>query len=203
MLIASRHDGNVPMDPEYIRRVAYFDSAPDLRPLIDCGFLELTESEQADASTMLALARPETEAETEAETEKRCKSEALAKRTSKSKTKSKGSIVWDAYSDAYLRRYSVAPTRNAKTNALCKQLVDRLGADEAPSVAEYYLTSRNAFYVARGHSLVNLVADAEKLRTEWATGRQITQSAARESDRLAETANSWQAMIEKHGDKDE
>ena len=67
MLIASRHDGRVPANAAYVQRVAYLNTVPDFKPLIDCGFLE-------GASTMLATcyqsARPETEEETEEETEK-------------------------------------------------------------------------------------------------------------------------------------
>jgi len=58
MLVASRHDGKVPNDPAYIKRVAYLDVMPDLQPLIDCGFLEVL----ADASMMQADARQEAEA---------------------------------------------------------------------------------------------------------------------------------------------
>jgi len=39
MLIASRHDGMIPDDPEYVKRVAYLNSTPDFRPLLKCGFL--------------------------------------------------------------------------------------------------------------------------------------------------------------------
>lgn len=66
MLIASRHDGKIPADDSYIRRVAYLNKKPNYSPLITAGFLEPL----ADASTMLADARPETEAyskETETE----------------------------------------------------------------------------------------------------------------------------------------
>ena len=60
MLIASRHDGQIPNDPLYLKRVAYLNTEPDFKPLIDCGFVEC-------ASTMLATsyqsARPETETE--------------------------------------------------------------------------------------------------------------------------------------------
>lgn len=45
MLIASRNDGFVPNDPDFIQRVAYLKKKVDLAPLIECGFLE------ADAST--------------------------------------------------------------------------------------------------------------------------------------------------------
>lgn len=57
MLLASLDDagdGSFDGDPEYIKRVAYLDTVPDLTPLVECGFLE-------DASTckqMLANASP-------------------------------------------------------------------------------------------------------------------------------------------------
>ena len=81
-----------------------------------------------------------------------------------------GSTVWDHYSQAYEARYKAAPVRNKKTNALCKQLVDRLGAEEAPQVAVFYLKHTGPLYVSSAHCLDLLVRDAEKLRTEWATG---------------------------------
>lgn len=58
MIIAAKNDGLVPNNPKYVRRVAYLNTDPDFGPLISCGFLEIT---QADASTMLATARPEEE----------------------------------------------------------------------------------------------------------------------------------------------
>lgn len=61
MLIASRHDGYVPNDPAYIKRVAYLNKTPNLKPLIDIGFLIM----QADASALQADARPETDRATE------------------------------------------------------------------------------------------------------------------------------------------
>jgi hypothetical protein len=63
MLIASRNDGLIHSDAaglEYLQRVAYLKRKPDLKPLIECGFLE---SASTDASKTLANARPETETE--------------------------------------------------------------------------------------------------------------------------------------------
>lgn len=51
MLIASRNNGMVPNNPAYLKRVAYIDRLPKLKPLIDSGFLVET---QADASALLA-----------------------------------------------------------------------------------------------------------------------------------------------------
>jgi hypothetical protein len=39
MLLASRNNGYIPDDPEYIQRVAYLHQPPDFKPLVKCGFL--------------------------------------------------------------------------------------------------------------------------------------------------------------------
>ena len=39
ILIASRNEGKIPLDEEYMKRVAYLSSV-DFKPLIDIGFLE-------------------------------------------------------------------------------------------------------------------------------------------------------------------
>lgn len=121
----------------------------------------------------------------------------------KKATASKGGAVWDAYSAAYEKRYGVAPVRNMRSNTACAQLVDRLGATEAPSVAEWYLGSRNAFYSQTGHSLGMLVKDAEKIRTEWASGREISRIQAIEQERLDEAGESWKRVIERRAKKNE
>jgi hypothetical protein len=63
MLIASRNEGVVPADPDYVQRVAYLKKPPNFKPLIACGFLEAA----SDCKPMLASACSETETETETE----------------------------------------------------------------------------------------------------------------------------------------
>tara|TARA_Y100000310_G_scaffold67277_1_gene62587 strand:- start:25692 stop:26513 length:822 start_codon:yes stop_codon:yes gene_type:complete len=69
MIVAARLDGLVPNNPDYLKRVAYLDHRPNLKPLIDCGFLEKVQADasaaQAHASTLQASATPETESETD------------------------------------------------------------------------------------------------------------------------------------------
>lgn len=79
--------------------------------------------------------------------------------------------------------------RNAKVNAQVKQLVQRLGADESPLVAEFYVCHGSGFYVRKAHDFGSLLTDAEKLRTEWATGRVITVSGAQQADRTQSNLN--------------
>lgn len=88
--------------------------------------------------------------------------------------------TWRAYADSYFNRYGAEPVRNAKVNGLIAQLVQRLGADEAPDVAFYYVTINDAFYLRTLHDLGNLVAKCESIRTQWATGKQMTGTTARQ-----------------------
>ena len=74
-------------------------------------------------------------------------------------------------------------------------MVGRIGAMEAPHVAAWYVQSRNSFYVQSGHSVGILLRDCEKLRTEWATGRQVTQTQAIQGDRTQTNANAFAGLL--------
>lgn len=91
--------------------------------------------------------------------------------------------TWAAYSGAYLDRYGVEPVRNAKVNAAIKGFTRRIGADESPDVARYYVGHADAYYARKCHDAGAMLADAEKLRTEWATKRQVTGVTARQQER--------------------
>jgi len=95
---------------------------------------------------------------------------------------SKSGNTWDAYLEAYQRRYHVDPVRNKTINSHLTHLVDRLGADEAPQVAAFYLTHNKPFYVSARHPTNLLLRDAEGLRTEWATGIKATTSEAKNAE---------------------
>lgn len=91
--------------------------------------------------------------------------------------------TWKQYSNAYFDRYGTEPVRNAKVNGQVKQFVQRLGYTESPLVAAFFLTHNNSYYAGRLHSVDCLLADAEKLRTEWATGYAMTQTKAMQIDK--------------------
>lgn len=103
--------------------------------------------------------------------------------------------TWSAYADAYRRRYNAEPVRNATVNGQLAQLVSRLGAGESPLVAAWYVGHQNRFYVGAGHSVGVLVKDCEKLRTEWATGRQSTAMQAIQADRTQTNFNAFAPLI--------
>jgi hypothetical protein len=102
---------------------------------------------------------------------------------------------------AYEKRYGAEPVRNATVNGQLLAVIKRLGAEEAPDVAAFYVAHKAAFYAQKGHPVGLLLLDAEKLRTEWITGRQITSTAARQQERTAANGQVWDSLLkgEKHG----
>lgn len=92
--------------------------------------------------------------------------------------------TWAAYTAAYEARYGVKPVRNAAVNANVKALVKRLGHQEAPLVAAWYVSSVNeAFVVKNSHGVGVLVNQAEGYRTQWARGQAVTSTAAQAADK--------------------
>jgi phage replication O-like protein O len=79
--------------------------------------------------------------------------------------------TWLAYKSEFFSRYGTNPVRNPKVNSQIKSFVGRIGYEESPLVAAYYVKSNENFYVKKFHSVGQMLADAEKVRTEWATGR--------------------------------
>ena len=103
--------------------------------------------------------------------------------------------TWESYSRAYQNRYSVPPQRNAKVNGQIAQFCKRVSSDEAPAIAAFYVRHNAGFYVAKLHPVGLLLADAEKLRTEWATNRTITATQAQQSDRTQANGNIFGKLI--------
>lgn len=95
------------------------------------------------------------------------------------------SQTWEAYCAAYASRYGIEPVKNAKVAGQVVNFVKRVGMSDAPFIAGWFPAHRSAYYIGRGHTVDCLLKDAEKLRTEWATGRSITNTQALQADRTA------------------
>ena len=120
----------------------------------------------------------------------------VAGRSSGPKQEAKSTATWESYRGAYFTRYGEPPTRGVEINrALCR-LIDAIGKDDAPLVAEFYLTHNDSFYVKNMHPAWLLARDAVKLRTEWATGNRMLGSKAREIERMQHNSDSWTQAAE-------
>ncbi|VEF14627.1 MULTISPECIES: hypothetical protein [Stutzerimonas stutzeri subgroup] len=105
--------------------------------------------------------------------------------------------AWANYAFAYRKRYSVWPKWNAKAAGQISQLVDRLGADEAHHVAAFYVTINDARLVNDCHNLNNLLAKCEAFHTQWATGRQMNATTARQIEATQANINAAQQAAER------
>lgn len=104
--------------------------------------------------------------------------------------------TWHAYATAYAERYGANPVWNASVAGGIAQLIKRVGAEDAPAIAAFYVGSNSRWYVEKGHSVPCMLNDAEKLRTEWATGKRVTGARARQIDRTATNFDNARAADE-------
>ncbi|WP_242365604.1 hypothetical protein [Yersinia enterocolitica] len=103
--------------------------------------------------------------------------------------------TWEAYQNGYWARYGVDPVRNAKVSSQIKQFVERVGMEAAPHIARFYLSVNNTFYVQKLHPVGCLLADAESLHTQWATGRTMTAARAKQIDSTQTNLNAADETI--------
>ena len=119
--------------------------------------------------------------------------------------------TWLAYAKAYADRYGAAPIRNAKVNAAIKAFVQRIGYDESPAVANFYVERvSDSLVVRQMHSTGLLLTGAEGYRTQWAAGRAMTGTRAKQIDQTSANGNAASeamAILKKRraaqGDSDE
>lgn len=91
--------------------------------------------------------------------------------------------TWATYVGEYRTRYGIDPVRNAKVNSNVKEFVRRIGHEEAPGVAAFYVRNvSDAFVVRSCHAMGALLRDAEAYRTQWATGQSMTATRAKQID---------------------
>lgn len=170
--------------------------------LLESCLSELSHWVIYDASTTLATRKQLVPSETE-DRDQSSETRVRGQRTETRKTSASASPhggekseVWNAYSDEYKSRYGVLPIRNAKVNSCLKSFMSRVPEKEAPDIASFYVRHPGAYYVSRGHPVELLLRDAEKIRTEWANNRPITQREAQQSDGKAARGKIWQELID-------
>lgn len=118
-----------------------------------------------------------------------------SRRPAAEKDEGRTNLCWQAYSEAYAQRYAVDPVRNAKVSGMLAKFLERVPADEAPEIAAFYVRSNRGLYLSSKHCIDLLLRDAEGIRTEWATGRTVTDTEARRADRTQATGNAFAGLI--------
>ena len=99
--------------------------------------------------------------------------------------------TWNAYANAYRRRYGILPESNAKVRGQVAQFVKLVGADKAVALAAYFPTHNGRWFVQCRHEFGQLLKSYQQIATDWATGQQMTETRARQ-------AENTQANLESH-----
>jgi len=113
----------------------------------------------------------------------------------KAPTRSLGSEIWEAYREAYKKRYQVEPVRNATTNAQCSSLAKRLGR-AAIDIVQFYLTHNDGFYLKNQHPIGLCLHQAESLHTQWQRGVAVTSTQVRDFEKSQSTHNALEGALE-------
>jgi hypothetical protein len=96
----------------------------------------------------------------------------------------KSDSTLDAFFTAIHLTHGVKLGHNAQLRSQPCLLVDRVGADVAPDIAEYYvLNERTAWITAARHPFGELVKNWQKYLTNYTTGQKITGAKARTVER--------------------
>lgn len=93
-------------------------------------------------------------------------------------------VVWLEYARAYAKRYGVEPVRSAKISTALGRIIDAVGLENAIAIAGFFPTHNGSFYVLRGHPIGLLESDAQKLLTEYQTGRRVNAETARRNEKV-------------------
>ncbi|KQQ70902.1 hypothetical protein ASF70_18820 [Rhizobium sp. Leaf321] len=163
MLIASRNNGMVPNNPAYLKRVAYLDKLPKLKPLIDCGFLQIAHADasvlQADASALQADARPETETDTEDKDSSSSQPPAAKGNEAVSRRKALeaefNDTFWPAYPRKVEKKDALKAFQKARTAASLETIMDGLRAFAAEVAGKEPQFIRHAAKFLNGESWNN------------------------------------------------
>lgn len=108
----------------------------------------------------------------------------------KKKTENEDKIdIWSAYSEEFIRRWKVAPERNAMINGMFANIQKRVSASDIEALVRFYVNQNDAFYLREMHHPRCLVKDCEILLTRMKSKMVITNSKAREIEKQAENAN--------------
>lgn len=102
--------------------------------------------------------------------------------------------AWVAYALSYHKRYGSWPVWNRSQAGKISNFIERVGFDNAPIVASFYVKQVNEHGVVLNmHPLGMLLASAEKWLAQAETGRMVTRESARQADNTQTNMNAAQS----------
>lgn len=164
--------------PEAREKITYGTRVPELDSIEQDSFLNTVATAEAAAP------------------QKAIEPEVLIDEPKAKAQKPAGSLIFEAYREAYLRRYNVEPLRNAKTNGICSQIAKQLPLDEAIALMHFFLQQNVAFYIQRGHAIQLALGDLQALRTNMLNNQAMSSRQAQLADKQQAQKNALQNYLE-------
>jgi len=113
-------------------------------------------------------------------------------------------IICASYVEGMRQRYGnqINPARNAKINGMLKNMIERIGLENASIVARNYPMHQNSWYVQKTHSIEAMLQDCESLLIQVQSGQMVTKTQAYKADRDGEFLNSISQHSKKYNDSE-
>ena len=109
--------------------------------------------------------------------------------------KTAGAEVWQAYSEAYAKRYGQEPLRNAKVNSICSQIAKEVGIEVGKAIMHFYLQQNVAWYVQKAHAIQFALADLQALRTNMLNNQAMSSRQAQLVDKQQSQKNALENYL--------
>lgn len=79
--------------------------------------------------------------------------------------------TFNAYKQAFLERYKFEPLKpNQKENGILTKFIKKVGLENAPAIAKFYVESNDKFYIQKAHSISTLLSQCESIRNIYLAG---------------------------------
>lgn len=91
-----------------------------------------------------------------------------------SKEQTGGSLIFEAFADAYHDRYGFEPMRGKEANRWAKKIYEEVGAEEGQHLVRHYVSMNKQWFLQKGHSLEWCFRDLTEVKRSFVTGRTMT-----------------------------
>lgn len=98
----------------------------------------------------------------------------LYKPDKKTKEQTGGSLIFEAYAEAYFDRYGFEPMRGKEANRWAKKIYEEVGVEEGQNLVRHYVSMNKQWFLQKGHSLEWCFRDLTEVKRSFVTGRTMT-----------------------------
>ena len=91
-----------------------------------------------------------------------------------SKEQTGGSLIFEAFAEAYFNRYGFEPMRGKEANRWAKKIYEEVGTLEGRDLVCHYVSMNKQWFLQKGHSLEWCFRDLTEVKRSFVTGKTMT-----------------------------